>query len=151
MKKLIAFVLFALISISTQAQEIKWMSFNEAVTAQKKNKKPIFMDVYTVWCGPCKFLDKQTFKDPEIAKYINENYNPVKFNAEGNEEIKFNKLTYKNPGYQETRKNSRNAMHEFISFLKIQGYPSMVIIDSKGKVHKTIVGFRTADELKLEL
>lgn len=151
MNKLIAFVLFALISISTQAQEIKWMSFNEAITAQKKNKKPIFMDVYTVWCGPCKILDKQTFSNPEIAKYINENYNPVKFNAEGNEEIKFNKLTYKNPGYQETRKNSRNAMHEFISFLKIQGYPSMVIINNKGQIQKSIVGFRTADELKSEL
>lgn len=151
MKKIVVFVLFALVSISTQAQEIKWMSFNEAVKAQKKNKKPIFIDVYTAWCGPCKILDSKTFSDPETANFINKNYNAVKFNAEGNEEITFNKMTYKNPGFKEERKNSRNAMHEFTGFLKIQGYPSMVVIDSKGKIQKTIVGFRTAEELKADL
>lgn len=151
MKKIIAFVLFALISISTQAQEIKWMNFNEAIAAQKKNKKPIFMDVYTAWCGPCKILDKQTFTNPEIIKIINEKYNPVKFNAEGDEVINFKRMTYKNPGYKEDRKNSRNAMHEFTGFLKVQGYPSMVIINNKGQIQKSIIGFRTADELKSDI
>jgi len=127
------------------------MTFNEAITAQQKNKKPIFIDVYTSWCGPCKLLDSRTFRDSEIIKHINDNYNPVKFNAEGNEEIKFNKMTYKNPGYKEERKNSRNAMHEFAGFLKIQGYPSMVIINNKSQIEKTIVGFRTAEELRVDL
>jgi len=151
MNKIFLFISFALISIKSQAQEIKWMTFNEAVTAQKKNKKPIFIDVYTVWCGPCKLLDRKTFTDPEIAKFINENYNAVKFNGEGNEVVTLGKMTYKNPGYQETRKNSRNSMHEFTTFLKIQGYPSMVILDSKGKIKKSIVGFHTAEQLKAEL
>lgn len=151
MKKIFLFVLFALVSISTQAQEIKWMTFNEAIAAQKKNKKPIFMDVYTAWCGPCKLLDSRTFSDEKFAEFINKNYNPVKFNAEGNEEIAFNKMTYKNPGYKPERKNSRNAMHEFTGFLKIQGYPSMVVINNKGQIQKTIVGYKTAEELKTEL
>lgn len=151
MKKIFLFVFISLISLSTQAQEIKWMTFNEAIAAQKKNKKPIFMDVYTAWCGPCKLLDSRTFSNPEVIKHINENYNPVKFNAEGNEEISFNKMTYKNPGYKEERKNSRNAMHEFAGFLRIQGYPSMVVLNNKGQVQKTIVGFVTAEELKSDL
>lgn len=151
MNKIFLFISFALISITTQAQEIKWMSFNEAVKAQKKNKKPIFIDVYTAWCGPCKILDKKTFSNPETAKFINDNYNAVKFDAEGNEEIVFNKMTYKNPGYKPERKNSRNAMHEFTGFLKIQGYPSMVVINNKGQIQKTIVGFKTSEELKKEL
>lgn len=151
MKKIFLFVVFALLSITTQAQEIKWMSFNEAITAQKKNKKPIFIDVYTSWCGPCKMLDKNTFSDPKIAKEINDKYNPVKFNAEGNEEISFNKKLYKNEAYNESRKNSRNNMHAFTGFLKIQGYPSMVVINNKAQIEKTIVGYRTADQLKAEL
>lgn len=151
MKKIFLFVFISLISLSTQAQEVKWMTMNEAIQAQKKNKKPIFIDVYTVWCGPCKLLDSKTFSDPETSKFINENYNPVKFNAEGNEEVTFGKMTYKNSGYKEERKKSRNGMHEFASYLKVQGYPAMVIINNNQKVEKTILGFRTPEQLRAEL
>lgn len=151
MKKGILLVLLTLASFVSQAQEIKWMSMKDALTAQKKNKKPIFIDVYTVWCGPCKMLDKNTFSDAKIAKTINEKYNPVKFNAEGNEEVQFAGKLYKNPNYQEARKSSRNGMHEFTGFLKIQGYPSMVIINNKSEIQSTIVGYRTPEQLTSEL
>lgn len=151
MKKILFFFFISLVSFSSKAQKVKWMSFNEAVQAQKENKKPIFIDVYTVWCGPCKLLDSKTFSNPETSKYINENYNPVKFNAEGNEEITLGKMTYKNPGYKEARKKSRNGMHEFTSYLKIQGYPAMVVLNNKLQLEKTILGFRSAEELIKEL
>ena len=41
------------------------------------------MDMYTVWCGPCKMLDKNTFHNKDVADYINKYYYAVKFNAEG--------------------------------------------------------------------
>ena len=52
-KKLIAMVvlLFAA-TITLEAQEIKWMTFDQAIAAQKKKPKKIFIDVYTSWCGP---------------------------------------------------------------------------------------------------
>ena len=84
MKKLIFLFVFALGSLVAQAQEIKWMTLNEALAAQKKVPKPIFMDVYTDWCGPCKMLDKNTFSNPEVAAFISKNYYAVKFNCEGN-------------------------------------------------------------------
>ncbi len=139
-----------LMSISTQAQ-VKWMSFNEAITAQKKNGKPIFMDVYTVWCGPCKALEKNTFSDPKISKIINEKYNPVKFNGEGNEIVEFNGKKYSNPNYNPNKANSRNSMHEFTSFLNLRGYPTMFIIDKKGKISKSIVGYYTPEQLVSEI
>lgn len=147
MKKSILLVLFTMASFVSQAQEIKWMSMKDALTAQKKNKKPIFIDAYTVWCGPCKMLDKNTFSDAKVAKTINEKYNPVKFNAEGNEEIQFGGKLYKNAGYQESRANSRNAMHEFTGFLQVPGYPTMIIINPDGKIAKSIVGYNTPDDL----
>lgn len=143
-------VTLLLIAFSAQSQ-VKWMSFSEAVEAQKKNKKPIFMDIYTVWCGPCKILEKNTFNDAEISKVINEKYNPVKFNGEGNEAIDFYGKKFSNPNYSEAKKNTRNAAHEFTSFLNLRGYPTMYIIDATGKVSKSIVGYRTPEQLKPEI
>ena len=150
MKKIVLLLLLTTLSFSMNAQ-VKWMSMEEAVKAQKKNNKPIFIDAYTVWCGPCKMLDKNTFNDAEVAKVLNEKYNPVKFNAEGNEEIQFGGKLYKNPSYQEKRKNSRNGVHEFARAIGVRAYPTMVVIDASGKMSKNILGYRNAQQLLAEL
>ena len=61
---------------------VKWLTFEEAVEKSKTEKRKIFIDVYTDWCGWCKVMDKNTFNDPEVAKLLNEKFYPVKFNAE---------------------------------------------------------------------
>lgn len=151
MKQLFLFLCVAFIGVSAQAQEVKWMSMNEATAAQKKNNKPIFIDAYTVWCGPCKMLDKNTFSDPKIAKILNEKYNPVKFNAEGNEAVTFLGKKYTNPGYKESQKNSRNGFHDFAAFIGVKAYPNMIIIGKNGKVTKDILGYQTAEQLAPQL
>ena len=138
---------------STSTTEIKWVSLDEALTIQKKagtKAKPIFMDVYTVWCGPCKLLDKTTFVDDEVVKKINENYIPVKFNGEGTDIITFQGKKMSNPNYNPSRKG-RNATHQFTDHLELQGYPSLFIIDAKGVKVKTIIGYKTAQELLKEI
>ncbi len=149
MRKII--VLFALISFSfVQAQEIKWMSFDEAIALQKENPKPIFMDVYTDWCGPCKMLDKNTFQTKEVSEYINANYYAVKFNGEGNTTVNYKGRKFSNPGYDANLKG-RNSMHEFTGFLKVEGYPSMYVLDKTGEIAKVIVGYYQPEQLLSEL
>ena len=75
--------------------EVNWMSFEEAVEASKKTKKKIFIDVYTDWCGWCKVMDKNTFSQNDIAKYLNDNFYSVKLDAEGEGDITFKDHTYK--------------------------------------------------------
>lgn len=150
MKKIVLLLLLTTLSFSVNAQ-VKWMTMQEAVEAQKKNNKPVFIDAYTVWCGPCKMLDKNTFSDAEVAKVLNEKYNPVKFNAEGNETIVFNGKTYTNPKYVESRKNSRNGLHEFARVIGVSAYPTMKVLDASGKATKNIVGYRNAQQLLAEL
>ena len=75
-------------SLSLSAQ-VNWYTFEEAFEAQKVDPKPIMMDAYTVWCGPCKLLDKNTFGNKDVSDYLNANFYPVKFNAEGNEVVRF--------------------------------------------------------------
>ncbi|MDV6168952.1 thioredoxin family protein [Flavobacterium sp. DG1-102-2] len=147
MKKILLALFLTLGAVTVQAQEIKWMTMDEALVAQKKKAKPIFMDVYTDWCGPCKILDKVTFHDAEVVKYISDNYYAVKFNAEGNSEVNYLGKKYANPQYDASRKG-RNAMHQFAASLNLEGYPSMVIFDAKtSKVKGTIVGNHTPPQL----
>src|SRR6267154_1292240 len=72
--------------IQAPADELKgpvhWYTFSEAVELQKKNPKPIMVDIYTSWCGPCKMMSANTFGNQIIAKYLNDKFYPVKFNAE---------------------------------------------------------------------
>ena len=126
MKQTLLVALFIVLVSPLYAQdEIRWMSMNEALEAQKKVPKKIIMDVYTSWCGPCKLLDKNTFGNKDVIKFVNNNYYPVKFNAEGTESITYQDFTYTNPNYQEGRKG-RNSQHLLANALKISGYPTIV-------------------------
>lgn len=150
MKRLLIALVLIFTTAATQAQEIKWMTFDEAIAMQKKNPKPIFMDVYTDWCGPCKMLDKNTFQTKDFSDFINANYYAVKFNGEGNTEVNYKGKKYSNPGYDPNRKG-RNSMHEFTAFLKVEGYPSMYVLDAKGEIAKVIVGYYQTEQLLAEL
>jgi thioredoxin-related protein len=149
MKKLL--LLFILLTIgSLNAQEINWITMNEALAAQEKAPKKIIMDVYTTWCGPCKLMDRNTFTNKDVIDYINKNYYAVKFNAEGTEEITFEDFTYTNPNYQEGRKG-RNSTHFFTDALKLSGYPSLVFFADDGKLIQAIPGYKTPAQLELYL
>ncbi|KXX68763.1 thioredoxin [Flammeovirga sp. SJP92] len=83
------------LSQSLWAQDkIEWLSFEEAITKSKKEPRKILIDVYTDWCGWCKKMDRSTFSDPSIVKYVNENYYAVKLNAESRKAIQFQGSTY---------------------------------------------------------
>ncbi|MFK5981996.1 MAG: thioredoxin fold domain-containing protein [Flavobacteriaceae bacterium] len=151
MKKLllITFVFIGITKLTAQ-DKIHWMSMNEALEAQKEAPKKIFMDVYTDWCGPCKLLDKKTFHDSDVAKFVNENYYAVKFNAEGTEEITYQDFTYTNPNYQEGRKG-RNSQHLLAHALKVTGYPTIVFFNEKGELIQPVVGYKTPEQLEIFL
>lgn len=149
MKKIVLF--FLLFSLGVHAQDkIKWLSFEEALEAQKEEPKKIFMDAYTDWCGPCKLLDKNTFGNKDVASYINEHFYPVKFNAEGNESIFYKNFTYTNPNYDPNRKG-RNGVHFLTQALRIDAYPSMVFFDETGNLIQPIKGYLTPAQLEIYL
>ena len=149
MKKLILFT-FLLSLANISAQEIRWMSMNEALEAQKKQPKKILLDAYTTWCGPCKLLDKNTFSDKKVIDFINKNFYAVKFNAEGTEEVTYQDFRYTNPNYQEGRKG-RNTTHFFADALKLRGYPSLVFFKDNGDLIQAVPGYKTPQQLEIYL
>ncbi len=113
-------------TVETQQQNIKkekieWLTFEEAMAKSAEDKKPVFVDVYTDWCGWCKKMDKNTFQTDEVVEYVAKNYHAVKVDAESEDATSFDgqKLTY--------RQLSGGVF-------KITGYPSIVLINSRKEV-----------------
>ncbi len=154
MKKLILVLIIAGFSITGNAQEdpkINWMTFEEAVEAQKKNPKKIMMDMFTVWCGPCRMLDKNTFRQKDLVKYVNENYYAVKFNAEGDGEVNFKEQKFSNPNYDPAKKRSRNSQHQLASAFGVTAYPTILFLDESATLLAPVKGYHNAKQLELYL
>ena len=134
----------------TFSQDIKWMSLEKALEAQKVLPKKIIMDVYTTWCGPCRLLDKKTFGNPDVSRYISQNFYAVKFNAEGDEEIFFYDKKFSNPNYNPDRKG-RNSTHDFTKFLGIRGYPTIIFFSEEGDPIIPVKGYLNPREIELYL
>jgi len=149
MKKVIILAI-AIFSLSVSAQEINWLTFEEALEAQKTNPKKIFIDAYTVWCGPCKMLDKNTFGNKDVANYMNENYYAVKFNAEGNETINFNGTTYTNPNFNADSKG-RNSSHQLSEYFRISAYPTVIFLDEETNLITPLPGYRSPQQIEIFL
>ncbi|WP_053990999.1 thioredoxin fold domain-containing protein [Mangrovimonas sp. TPBH4] len=152
MKKLGYIVLLAVLtSVSSIAQEINWVTLDEALELQKKKPKKIMMDVYTNWCGPCKMLDRNTFHNPDVVDFVNENYYAVKFNAEGNETVNYDGKTFSNKNYDPALANRRNGVHDLTLYLKVSAYPTIVFFDEEGKILAPIRGYQKPQQLELYL
>jgi thioredoxin-related protein len=123
---------------------VKWYTIQEAEKLSKENGKKVMIDVYTDWCGWCKKMDKETFNHPVIAKYLNENYYPVKLNAESKEDITFRGTTYKyvaqgGRGYHELAAGLLNGQ---------LSYPTVAYLNEKLELLGAIPGYKTAEAME---
>ena len=151
MKKiLLLLAVFCAVSVAAQ-EKIKWMSMDEALAAQAQQPKKIFVDMYTSWCGPCKMLDRNTFSNADVANYINTNFYPVKFNAEGNETVNYNGNVFTNPGYDPAKARRRNSSHQFTRHMGVRAYPTVLFLDEKGNLINRVKSYRTPQQMELYL
>lgn len=134
--------LFFLLLIGSQAnaQDIKWLSWEEAVQLSQTDAKPkkMFIDVYTDWCGWCKKMDAETFQHPEVAKYMQENFYMVKMDAEGKDPIEYKGNTFKYVP------SGRRGYHELAAAL-LQGkmsYPTVVFLDEEMNMLSPVPGYQ---------
>lgn len=86
---LLAFCLLSLVSAAEETSLVKWMKLEDAMKAYEKQPKPIIIDFYTDWCGWCKRMMQTTYSNQGLAAYINQNFYPVKFDAEGKDTIEY--------------------------------------------------------------
>lgn len=121
-------MVFSTIGFAQEPDPDKGIQFNEDAWAEilqlaKAENKPIFLDVYASWCGPCKALKHRTFPDASAGEYFNENYINVTLDAEKGEGIKIARQ------------------------LRVDAYPSLYILNPNGEALLLSQGFHSPEEL----
>jgi len=59
--------------------------FDKVLALAKSKNKPVFLEFYTTWCGPCKLFEREVLSSPEVYQYMNDNFINVKIDAESGE------------------------------------------------------------------
>ncbi|WP_111709582.1 thioredoxin domain-containing protein [Lutibacter citreus] len=125
-KQLIGFLFIVnLMSTTIVAQGVKFEhgSLNEAIEKAKTENKIVFIDCYTTWCGPCKWMTKEIFPQKEVGDFFNENFVSLKLDCEKGEGIYIAKK------------------------YGVQAYPTLLFVDINGEILHKIVGGKSAEDL----
>ncbi|MEO7922558.1 MAG: thioredoxin domain-containing protein [Chitinophagaceae bacterium] len=129
MKKLTGLVFILFLSSAAFGDDIKFvnnLSWEQVKEKAAREKKMIFFDAYTTWCGPCKYLEKSVYTNAAVADYFNANYINVKFDMETAEGLKL--------------------AEEF----EVNSYPTLLFFSPDGKlVHKYIGAMEAAEFIDL--
>ncbi len=98
-------------------------TWKEAVAKAQQENKPIFMDIYATWCGPCRQLKKKTFPNKEVADFYNTHFINISLDGEKGEGV------------------------QLAAALHISAYPTLFYFDKNGKPVTYSLGFQQPREL----
>lgn len=101
--------------------EFQELNLSQALEKAKQENKMVFVDVFAVWCGPCKYLSKEVFTDEELGAYMNAHFVSIKIDGEQGE--------------------GPELMERFA----IDAYPTMLFIGADNELRKRIVGAESQD------
>ena len=92
MHRIVLSISICLLMMNGYAQHgVKFMegNFQEALEIAKQQNKMLFVDVYTSWCGPCRWMSEEVLQTPEAAKYFDKYFVCFKIDAEKGDGMAF--------------------------------------------------------------
>jgi thiol-disulfide isomerase/thioredoxin len=123
-KRLIIIGLILGLVSGVQAKGIQFLNdtvFENVLKLAQQQQKMIFIDCYAVWCGPCKYMDREIFPDEAVGEFHNSNFINIKYDMEKPYGIRIKEK------YQ------------------VKGYPTFLYLDPNGElVHRGIGSTRDA-------
>src|SRR4051812_34660552 len=67
--------------VAGEGSGITWvdnLNWQQVLKKAKKEKKYIFVDCFTTWCGPCKKMDKVVYTNDSLGDFLNAKFISVK-------------------------------------------------------------------------
>lgn len=97
---------------------LSWVKYDKGLAQAAKENKPILIDFYTNWCGWCKKMDRDTFANDSVAKYLGDKFITVKVNAESNDPL--------------VLKSGSISERDLARSFGVKGYPTYFFLKSNG-------------------
>lgn len=121
-----------------QSETINWMSIEEAEAAAREEPRMVIIDVYTDWCGWCKRMDKNTFQNPGLAKFVNQHFYAVKLDGEEKDSLTFRGKTF---GFVKQGRRGYNELPAALMNGRMS-YPTIVYLDENLDVIQPVPGYQ---------
>ena len=98
------------------------LSYEEALAKAKKLGRKLFIDCYTSWCGPCRYMAETVFKQEKVGDFLNQNFICLKYDMEKGEGPELGKK------------------------FGVRAYPTFVIVNPDGTIRHKLVGGGEGDQ-----
>lgn len=141
MKHLVLVIALLIVTFSSKAQEINWVTFEEVTELSKQEAKPIMVFIHTDWCKYCLMQEENTFMDSTVVDSLNSNYYCVKLNAESTESISFLNREYNKNGNTHALSWVLGAENNQLSF------PTTVTLSPQFQLTNRWVGYLSKETL----
>jgi thioredoxin-related protein len=104
-----------------QPRSITWVGYNDALSLGRDFDKPIFIHFTAPWCKWCKKMQKETYTDPKVIRFMTDNFAAVMVNTE--------------------------TLPSLARKYSVESLPTLWFLDSKGQALTRIEGYVGSEKL----
>lgn len=137
MRKIITLLFMLPLLAFTQEKGIQFehnTTWEKVKEKAKKENKHIFVDCFTTWCGPCKWMADNVFVEESVGEFFNANYVNLKLQFDETENDSDDVKSW----YAEAKR--------FAEDYSVKAYPTFLVFNPNGELVDKVIGGNQAEQ-----